>query len=252
MERQPFYIITGLFLLTLYLSSCMTKKYYYVEDGRDEKVISADSDSSAYLTAFQYFQVSKKVYNDMKKSYSSASLTEPISFDLLNDKRESIIYKIAFANKDSLEKVYINNINKLPNSVEESKTRIMEEKNGIGAKYDTAGLYLSPVKILFAKFVTEEYSKFRGIRLSYKNVGRKKISAIRFRWYGENSFNEPADMSYLGKGWGGGVSEDPLRPGATDYGIWSNLSRDGKKILIAYPFEVAFDDGTTWLLPGSS
>ena len=58
-------------------------------------------------------------------------------------------------------------------------------------------------------------------------------------------------MSGLDRGWGGGFSDDPLRPGATDYGTWSILSKDGKKVLIAYPYEVAFEDGTTWLLPGS-
>jgi len=229
----------------------MTKKYYYVQDGKDEKVIEADSDSAAYLKAFEYFQISKKVYNDMKKSYSNASLPEPISFDLLNDKRENITYKISFANKDSLEQAYSDDIKKLPNSFEDSKTRIIEERNGVGAKYDTAGLYLSPVKVLSAKFVSKEYSNYKDIRLSYKNVSRKKISAIRFKWYGENSFNEPADMSGLSKGWGGGFSDDGLRPGATDYGTWNILSRDGKKVLIAYPYEVAFEDGTKWILPNN-
>ncbi len=82
--------------------------------------------------------------------------------------------------------------------------------------------------------------------MSYKNVSGKKISAIRFKWYGENSFDEPADMGGLKEGWGSGFADDGLRVGATDYGTWSILSRDGKKILIAYPYEVAFADGTKW------
>src|SRR6185312_1965917 len=119
MRRQFFNFISGLLLLTICTSSCMTKKYYYVQDGKDEKVIEADSDSAAYLKAFEYFQISKKVYNDMKKSYSNASLPEPISFDLLNGKRENITYKISFANKDSLEQAYSDDIKKLPNSFED-------------------------------------------------------------------------------------------------------------------------------------
>lgn len=251
MRRQSFDFITWLFFLTFCLSSCMTKKYYYLEDGGHEQVIEADSDSAAYLKAFEYFQISKKVYTDMKKSYTNSTLAEPISFDLLNDKRENITYKVSFVQKDSFEQAYSNDIKILPNNFEDSKTRSIEERNGVGAKYDTAGLHLSPVKILSAKFVSKEYSNYKDIRLTYKNVSGKKISAIRFKWYGENAFNEPADMSGLVKGWGGGFSDDVLRPGATDYGTWNILSRDGKKVLIAYPYEVAFEDGTKWILPNN-
>ena len=49
-------------------------------------------------------------------------------------------------------------------------------------------------------------------------------------------------------GWGGGFTDDKLRPGATEYSKWDILSGDGKKILIAYPYEVVFEDGTKWLL----
>ena len=62
------------------------------------------------------------------------------------------------------------------------------------------------------------------------------------------SFNEPADMGGLRDGWGGGFTDDGLRPGSTSYGEWSIFSKDGKKVLIAYPYEVAFDDGTKWEL----
>jgi hypothetical protein len=55
-------------------------------------------------------------------------------------------------------------------------------------------------------------------------------------------------MGGLNEGWSGGFSEDALRPGSTDYGEWSIYSKDGKKILIAYPYEVAFSDGTFWKL----
>ena len=55
-------------------------------------------------------------------------------------------------------------------------------------------------------------------------------------------------MGGLQEGWGSGFSDDGLRAGGTDYGTWSILSKDGKKVLIAYPYEVAFDDGTKWEL----
>ena len=49
-------------------------------------------------------------------------------------------------------------------------------------------------------------------------------------------------------GWGGGFTDDKLRSGATKYSKWDILSGDEKKILIAYPYEVVFEDGTKWLL----
>lgn len=248
MTKQTLLLFT-VSLATLFLTSCqMKKKYYYREGSKEEKLIEAYSDSAAYLEAYKNFEISKKVYNDMKKSMGGTYLTEPISFELLNDKHEDITYKVMFVNKDSLENSIVKSINELPNSIEQSVTKIREEKNGVGAKYDTGGLYLAPIKVLSAKFVTREYSNYKDIALRYKNVSGKVVTAIRFKWYGENAFNEPADMGGLREGWGGGFSDDALRPGATDYGQWSILSRDGKKVLIAYPYEVVFKDGTKWEL----
>ncbi|HUC79780.1 MAG TPA: hypothetical protein VMR70_02655 [Flavisolibacter sp.] len=241
-------LLFAVLLATLHLISCQTKKKYYYREGSKEEVIEAYTDSAAYLEAYQKFEISKKVHNDMKKTYGDTYLSAPVSFELLNDKREDITYKVSFANQDSLENNVTKSINDLPNSVEQTANEIREEKHGVGAKYDTGGLYLAPVKVLSAKFVTKEYSNYKDISLRYKNVSNKVITAIRFKWYGENAFNEPADMGALREGWGGGFTDDALRPGATDYGVWSILSRDGKKVLIAYPYEVFFKDGTKWEL----
>jgi hypothetical protein len=227
----------------------MKKKYYYREGTKEEKLIEAYSDSAAYLEAYKNFEISKKVYNDMKKAYGDNNLSAPISFELLNDKHQDITYKVSFANQDSLENSIAKMINDLPNNIEASVNKIREEKNGVGAKYDTGGLYLAPIKVLSAKFVAKEYSNYKDIALRYKNVSGKVVTAIRFKWYGENAFNEPADMGGLREGWGGGFTDDALRPGGSDYAEWSILSRDGKEILIAYPYEVVFKDGTKWELP---
>ena len=234
---------------TLFLTTCqMKKKYYYHENGKEEKLIKAYTDSAAYLEAFKNFEISKKVYNDMRKSIGGSYLSEPISFELLNDQHENITYKVDFKTKDSSENSIKEIINGMSNTIEESMSKIREEKNGAGAKYDTGGLYLAPIKVLSAKFVTREYSNYKDIALRYKNVSNKVVTAIRFKWYGENAFNEPADMGGLREGWGGGFTDDALRPGASDYGQWNILSRDGKKVLIAYPYEVVFKDGTKWEL----
>ncbi|RYE16315.1 MAG: hypothetical protein EOP45_17715 [Sphingobacteriaceae bacterium] len=117
------------------------------------------------------------------------------------------------------------------------------------AIFDTTGLYKSPVKILKANIVKEQYSSLRSVHLSYKNVSKKKINGIKFQWYGTTAFNEPADLgnSYV-SGFGGGFTDDELRPGKIDGGTWNVLSRDAKSIKLAWPIEVSFADGSIWKL----
>lgn len=105
----------------------------------------------------------------------------------------------------------------------------------------------SPVQVLKYRFVEKEYSTYKDVALTYKNVSDKTISAIRFEWYGENSFGEPADMG-ISNGTGGGFTDDALKPGRTDSGAWNVLSKDGKKLIGARAYEVVFSDGTKWKL----
>ena len=242
--------ISVLFFISIFFFSCgLNKKYYYVEDSKEEKLIEASSDSAAYMEAYTKFQISKKVYRDMNQSIGTVSLSEPKSFSLLDENRKDITYLISFSNKDSLEKFTDNRINDLPNNIEVAVNKGKEERNGKGAKYDTAGLYLSPIKVISARFVEKEYSNYKDVSVRYKNVSNKKVSAIRFKWYGENAFNEPADVGGLYRnGWGGGFDDEGLSVGRTTSSVWNILSKDGKKILIAYPYEVAFADGTKWEL----
>lgn len=114
---------------------------------------------------------------------------------------------------------------------------------------DTAGEYSSPVKILSAKLVEEEYSTRKDVFLRFKNVSAKKIGGIRFEWYAVNAFGEPADMNdpvYAGRS--AGNYDRDLRPGKIDEGQWNTDSRDAKKILKVRAYEVAFDDGSIWKL----
>jgi hypothetical protein len=225
----------------------MKQKYYYVEDSKEEKIIEAYSDSAAYREAYTNFQISKKVFNEMKEEFGTITLTEPISFSLF-DANHKEIYPI-FYNKESIELEIENDINKMPNTLAESSKKSIEKRNGKGAKYDTAGLYLSPIKVLSARFVEKEYSNYKDITLRYKNISKKRVSAIRFKWYGENAFNEPADVGGLYRnGWGSGFDDEGLSTGRTTSSTWNVLSKDGRKILIAYPYEVAFSDGTKWKL----
>jgi len=111
---------------------------------------------------------------------------------------------------------------------------------------DTSKLHDAPIIVLKAVPVKKEYSNYKDIRLTWKNVSNKTISAVRFRWYGVNAFNEAAEMGGSYRGIGGGFSDDKLKPGRTDYGEWSLLSSDLKKVVKAWPYEVAFEDGTKW------
>lgn len=114
---------------------------------------------------------------------------------------------------------------------------------------DTFGLYKAPIKIIKANIVKEQYSSYRSVHLIYKNISNKKIIGIKFQWYGTNAFNEPADLgSTYANGFGGGFTDDELRPGKIDGGTWSVLSRDAKKIKIAWPTQVSYSDGTIWKL----
>jgi hypothetical protein len=161
--------------------------------------------------------------------------SEPQSFVLTDSKGNIITESVFSSNIDSIKKVIYNQFFARPNVM------------GRTLMYDTVGLYLAPVKVLSAKFISKEYSNYKDIALRYKNVSDKTITAIRFRWYGKNAFDEPADMGGY-NGWGGGYSDDILRPGSTDYSEWSILSRDGKKVVIAFAYEVVFEDGTKWVL----
>ena len=240
-----------LFAFTFLMGCNVKKKYTYKEDLKDTKIIEAYSDSAAYIEAYESFLISKKVYNEMKEQYGkigTIGLSEPINYSLYNEKGEDIKYSIKISKKDSLDSAIEVRINGLPNNIAESVKRIREEKNGKGAEYDTGGLYLSPIKVLSAKFIEKEYSNYKDISLTYKNVSKKKVSAIRFKWYGINAFNEPADVGSLNSGWGGGFDDDGLGVGRVTNSTWNVLSKDGKKILIAYPYEVAFSDGTKWEL----
>jgi len=114
--------------------------------------------------------------------------------------------------------------------------------------FDTSGLYLSPVKVLKYRLYKEEYSSYKNISLTYRNSTKKKISAIRFRWYGTNAFNEPADMGGYGllRGFGGGYDDDVLNAGSSRTSSWEILSGDAKKVILAWPTEVMFNDGSKW------
>lgn len=131
---------------------------------------------------------------------------------------------------DSIEKVVMEN-------AENSLTEALS---------DTSGIYKAPIKVTKARFVEKDYSNYKDIQLTYKNVSGKDIEAIRFNWTGLNAFGEPADVGSVYGDVGGGFIDTKLRAGKTTTSTWSILSRDGKKVTKAWAREVVFSDGTKW------
>lgn len=133
--------------------------------------------------------------------------------------------------------------------------RIEQIKDSLikGSNYDllsdTTGLGEAPVRVTKAFVYTEEYSSYKSISVTYKNVSGKTIDAISFRWYGETAFGDPADMGQsIVDGYGGGFTETELKSGRSRTSRWSILSQNAKKNIRAWPAEVAFKDGTKWQL----
>lgn len=105
-----------IFLALLALVSCKNyKTYEYIEINEDPSALSAlyketeddpveieaESDSAAYIEAYNKFIISKKVYKDMIAEHHSL-LKEPVDFKLLDENKRDIAVSINFAKKDSI------------------------------------------------------------------------------------------------------------------------------------------------------
>ncbi|RXR23494.1 hypothetical protein [Flavobacterium stagni] len=148
----------------------------------------------------------------------------------------------------------VDNINNYSDSLERQiKAEKMTDsliKSNVKSKYTkTDSTIKFPVIIVSSKLVKKEYSNRRDIKLVYKNVSGKRVEAIRFEWYGENAFGEPAEMgdSFL-VGSGRGETDEALNPGKIGSGTWEINSSNAKKIINARAREVVFSDGSKWLL----
>src|SRR5687768_776628 len=121
-------LLIAVFLFSLFLISCETKRTYtYIEvvkeEGilgditiKDEKgeIIQAANDSSAYLQAYQKFCIALKANRDMLASYGKVYKT-PLRFKLLTNKEEDITYSILLADKDKRESDIMDRIFSLKN-----------------------------------------------------------------------------------------------------------------------------------------
>jgi hypothetical protein len=118
---------------------------------------------------------------------------------------------------------------------------------------DTANLASSPIIILSAiaeEFQGQYYKKGRVV-ITYKNISAEPVRAIRLRWKGVNDFNEPV---LFDGGRSIGYDEDetdsPAAPGQTSRLVKEYDLANCKKIIAAWPYEIALADGTTWKASG--
>jgi|GEM_PF-1435837 len=249
------------FLLILifiaFISGCSTsivnKKYTVIVETESKAIIGSGTDShemkfdikakddiEAYRKGADYYGISIKTYN---QNEDNTYHPRPVKFEVRNDVGLNIVPLLSQNIKDSINKIVFAELLE-PNGNQKEVPVANEMKNPY---LDTAGDGDSPVKITSARFIEKEYSNYKSVRLSYRNISGKKIDAIKFRWYGTNAFGDPAECgSYSDIGLGGGFTDDPLGAGNSDYGIWDILSKDGKTIKRAWVTEVAFHDGTKW------
>ncbi|MCL8009431.1 hypothetical protein M8845_18545 [Gelidibacter japonicus] len=122
-----------LVLLTIIISSCeQSKKYEYVElglkesifggidqDEKDAVIITAKTDSIAYLEAYQKFCISEKVAQDMQEALGSSS-TKPTDFKLIDEQGNNVAQFINFDGIDSLKFDIRNRIFEMKNSLKET------------------------------------------------------------------------------------------------------------------------------------
>lgn len=136
-------ITTLLFILALLTSCNNNKTYKYVEFVKEEsllggtetkekasQLISAESDSAAYLEAYKNYSISLKVNKDMKQSMGKTYST-PVEFKLYDDKNKDITNSILFPDKEKREKEVTDQIFAMKNSIQESvdKNKNEEVKN---------------------------------------------------------------------------------------------------------------------------
>lgn len=131
---------TLLFLAILFFLTSCDKSYKYVEKvseesifggtdikEKDETIIKAKNDSTAYLEAFKKFCISVKVNKDMAQSMGITYST-PLSFKLLNDKGEDITNTTFFASKAQREKEIEEQIFSMRNTIQDAVDNNQKEK----------------------------------------------------------------------------------------------------------------------------
>ena len=194
-----------LFICALMLLTACNKKYRYVEivqeqsdlggsseTEKNEKTISASSDSAAYIEAFSKFCISQKVYSDMRKKGMADNLAIPIGFKLYNSEGVDIS-DIVFASKKQKEDELIARFMSMDNVFGNSKGNSNSRNTIIESKIDSAKIKeLLPFfdvkkdefdpngKTWYKPKSAPKYTNLNGIYLYFAAL-EGKVMPLRFR-----------------------------------------------------------------------
>lgn len=178
------YLIIQFCLFALSFISC-NKSYKYVETVEetdlfghntiktdDAVIISAPSDSMAYLEAFKKFTISKKVYMDMVEAGSGSYLDRPISFKLYDSNGKNITNIIFFSKSDKELEISESILSK-PNDIKER----FEERQAIIAQDQIARRDSVKIKELIPFFrVSKDEFDVNGVTWYEPNDAPKYIN----------------------------------------------------------------------------
>lgn len=149
-----------LFLL-LTLISCGKKKYEYVEIARprpygidydkEPVIIEAESDSMAYLEAYDKFYISEKVDNETFES-TGVNLDKPVGFKLFRPDGSEVPQDLVFLKRDSLLEATRKTIDGIhARSKKESDANLALERNAEKAKLKTDNKKIDALKKYFSE-----------------------------------------------------------------------------------------------------
>jgi len=106
---------------------------------------------------------------------------------------------------------------------------------------------ISPIKIKEARLLKNQYSDHKDIKITFKNLGKKDIKAIKFEWFCVNSFEKPASGRFFFAE--GRFTENItylIKSGRSKTEIWEDFSTDANKIIKIRAYYIVYTDGTKW------
>lgn len=125
--------------------------------------------------------------------------------------------------------------------------------------FDTSNIRQSPIEFVsidtgHSNIIFSDVRAYDVITFKFRNIGNKTIEGVRLRWYCNDAFGDPALLvsshsTQMQIGYG--QSDDHVSPGSVGVVKWEG---DASKIKVvsAWPYEVAFDDGTVWRISGNN
>ncbi len=105
----------------------------------------------------------------------------------------------------------------------------------------------SDIKIIKARLSKNPYSDHKDIYITFKNLSKKPIKAIKFEWFCINSFDEPANGKYFyGQGRYKEKYVNLIKPGEIQTEHWEDFSTDASKITKIRAYYIVYTDGSKW------